>query len=70
MIHARHSPETRRLMQALMKTGYVNVPGASPVTPDKAREMLSHGTVHGKRITPKQRRYFGFIAHGGQPTRT
>lgn len=32
----------------------------------KAREMLHDGTVHGKKITPKQRRYFGAIASGYQ----
>jgi hypothetical protein len=30
----------------------------------KAREMLHHGTVHGKKLTKKQRGLFGAIASG------
>lgn len=30
----------------------------------KAREMLRDGTAHGKALTPKQKRYFGWIAGG------
>lgn len=30
----------------------------------KAAEMLHDGTVHGKPITDRQRRYFGAIASG------
>lgn len=34
------------------------------LTPDKARKILRDGTVHGKPITDKQRRYFGAVASG------
>ena len=30
----------------------------------KAKEMLRDGTAHGKKLTPKQKRYFGWIAGG------
>lgn len=30
----------------------------------KAREILHHGTVHGKKLTPRQRRYMGARASG------
>lgn len=30
----------------------------------KAREMLRHGKVHGKKLTKKQRGLFGAIARG------
>jgi hypothetical protein len=29
------------------------------VTPRKARKILRHGKVHGKKLTGKQRRFFG-----------
>jgi hypothetical protein len=32
---------------------------------EKAREILHDGTVHGQPLTPKQRRYFGWVAGGG-----
>jgi len=31
------------------------------VSKRKAHEILKHGKVHGKSLTPKQRRYFGYI---------
>lgn len=34
------------------------------LSPTKARMMLHDGTVHGKPITDKQRRYFGAVASG------
>ncbi len=34
------------------------------LTPNKAREILHDGTVHGKPITDKQRRYFGAMSKG------
>ena len=69
MQHSRHSPAERRVMAALMLQGSVDVTGASPVTPKKAKEMLRHGTVHGKPLSQKQRGLFGLIAGGGHPTR-
>lgn len=38
------------------------------LSPAKAREILHDGTVHGKRITDRQRRFFGARA-SGQPLR-
>ena len=64
----RRSPAERRVLQALMRQGHLDVPGASPVTPEKAKEMLRHGTVHGKPLSRKQRGLFGLIAGGGRPT--
>jgi hypothetical protein len=40
----------------------------SQPSPDKAKEILRDGTVHGKSISSKQKRFFGFIAGGGKPT--
>ena len=38
-------------------------------TKAKAGEMLEHGTVHGKPLTPPQKGLFGLIRGGGKPTR-
>jgi soluble lytic murein transglycosylase-like protein len=40
---------------------------ASGLSVGKAKEMLRDGTVHGKPLTDKQKRYFGYIAGGGTP---
>lgn len=34
------------------------------LTASKAKEMLKDGTAHGKKLTPKQMRYFGWVAGG------
>lgn len=34
------------------------------LTPNKAREILHDGTAHGKKLTDKQRRYFGAMSKG------
>jgi hypothetical protein len=39
-------------------------------SPAKARKILRDGSVRGKRLTPKQKRYFGLIAGGSKPTHT
>lgn len=31
---------------------------------EKAKEMLRHGSVHGKKLTKKQKGFFGAIAGG------
>ena len=38
------------------------------ITVAKAKKILRDGKVHGKKLTAKQRRYFGLIAGGGTPT--
>ena len=41
------------------------------LTNEKARKILHDGTVHGKKLTPKQRRFFGAMSHmqtGGEPS--
>ena len=35
-----------------------------PVSSKKARTILHDGKVHGKKLTPKQRRFFGAISSG------
>lgn len=40
------------------------------VTKAKAKEILKHGSVGGKRLTPRQKKFFGFMAGGGVPTKT
>jgi hypothetical protein len=37
------------------------------LTQDKALEILSDGKVHGKRLTRKQKKFFGAIAGGAEP---
>ena len=34
------------------------------LSPAKAKEMLKDGTAHGKKLTKKQKRYFGMVAAG------
>lgn len=34
------------------------------LSPDKAKEMLRDGTANGKKLTAKQKRYFGMVAAG------
>lgn len=57
-------------LRRLLATQALEVPGASPVTPRKAAEILRHGTVHGRALTPAQRRLFQGVRHGWRPTRT
>lgn len=54
-------PVHRRRLRA---GGAIQVPGASPVSSMKAREILRHGEVHGQALTRKQRGLFGAIAGG------
>jgi hypothetical protein len=37
------------------------------LTSSKAKEILRDGTAQGHSLTPKQKRYFGYIAGGGKP---
>jgi len=37
---------------------------AKKLTSDKAKEILKHGKVHGKKLTKKQRGFFGARAGG------
>lgn len=34
---------------------------------EKAKKILKDGNIRGKKITPKQRGYFGLIAGGRKP---
>jgi hypothetical protein len=53
----------------------MNVPTEMPLyatgglTSDKAKKMLKDGTANGKKLTTKQKKYFGYVAGGGQPMR-
>ena len=38
------------------------------VSVSKAKKILKDDSVHGKPLTDKQKRFFGFIAGGGKPT--
>ena len=40
-----------------------------PLTKSKARKILKDGTAKGKKLTKKQKKFFGAIA-GGQKPRT
>ena len=37
---------------------------AKKLSKHKARKILRHGKVHGKRLTPKQKRFMGARASG------
>ena len=37
------------------------------LTPAKAKEILKDGTIRGKKLTPKQRKFFQALAHGWEP---
>lgn len=41
--------------------------GGGPLTSSGAKEMLRDNSAHGHKLTPKQKRYFGYIAGGGKP---
>ena len=36
-------------------------------SPEKAKEILRDGTAQGKKLTPKQKRFFGWVAGGSKP---
>lgn len=40
--------------------------GENGLSIGKAKEILHDGTAHGKKLTDKQRKYFGWIASGGK----
>jgi len=42
---------------------------ATTLTAEKAKKILKDGKVNGKPLTDKQKRYFGFIAGGGVPSK-
>ena len=39
------------------------------LTKRKARKILRHGSVRGKKLTKKQQGFFGLVAGGKKPTR-
>mgnify|MGYP001561261544 CR=1 FL=1 len=47
-----------------MQVGNLPTDMGGPLSSAKAREILHDGTVHGKPITDRQRRYFGAVASG------
>jgi hypothetical protein len=44
-------------------------PKRKSLSADKAKKLLDEGVANGRRLTARQRRYFGLIASGGQPTK-
>ena len=59
--------------QTLGRTSpHPSFPGMSDRVPKlgsgKAKKILKHGEVKGHALTPKQKRFFGFVAGGGTPT--
>ncbi len=49
---------------AKKRPGSLQVKRKTSLTATKAREILRDGKVHGKPLTPKQRRFFNAIAGG------
>ena len=43
---------------------------AKKLTKQKAKIMLEEGKAHGRSLTKKQKRFFGFVSGGGKPTKT
>lgn len=41
----------------------------APVTKAKAKKILRDGEIRGKKLTARQKRFFGLLAGGGVPTR-
>lgn len=39
---------------------------STSLTPEKAREIISHGEVGGKKLTPRQRRFMGAVVSKGR----
>lgn len=42
----------------------------APLSMSKAKKILEDASIRGKALTAKQKRFFGFLAGGGKPTRT
>lgn len=40
-----------------------------PLSSHKAKKIIKDGEVRGKKLTDKQKRYMGFIAGGGKPSK-
>lgn len=40
------------------------MPKKKTISAAKAKKILKDGKVHGKKLTPAQKRYFGWIAGG------
>ena len=64
--------EERRLMQAIKDAQWIlppmlEPPHNAPLGQEKAKEILRHGEVHGRALTPAQRGLFGVIAGGHRP---
>lgn len=80
-LHARNAlqrvsqhgtPEEKRRVKAAVRRRYpdMEVSGAAQgavVSPAKAKQILRDGTIRGRRLTPRQKRYFGLL--GGTPGR-
>lgn len=47
-------------------SGYSVLESGGTISKDKALEILRDGTANGKKLTAKQKRFFGFIAGGGK----
>ena len=43
--------------------------GKKKLSSAKAKKILRENRAKGKKLTKKQKRFFGFIAGGGKPTR-
>lgn len=46
---------------------FVKLGSGGSLSAGKAKEMLRDGTANGKKLTGKQKRYFGYVAGGGTP---
>ena len=68
--YSRHAPSPEGIKRAVyrkypsLKKNKKGMKDGGEVSIDKAKEILRDGTVHGKPLTDKQKKYFGWIAGG------
>lgn len=60
-------PQTGYLTKYATSLEYGGTLASSGLTISKAKEILKDGSIRGKKLTAKQKRYFGYVAGGGRP---
>lgn len=63
------SPLAARMAEMKRKGKMRRRKGGGGLSSEKAKTILRDKTVRGHPITAKQKRFFGFIAGGGTPTK-
>jgi len=63
-IHEGDSPSLKKKKQFAQNAKKWKHEAGGDLKPEKAKEMLRDGTAHGKKLTKKQRGFFGLVAAG------